>query len=344
MSSKIVQQRQRRANAVEAAALANRERLNRALTAKMSRLGVDREEPLPPEVIVDRTPEGEILPALSRLAEPAEERPRVPDFDNLQRFAAWMVGLARDQIRLADRQTLSERHDDLAPRNQRDESSEEAYRTLVDLRRIVQGALGDDGVVQYLAIEGTLPQNRLGLANQLEDTIERLTDPEVDLPEIEREWVVLDWDRLVATLRERLAPLQVALRELDRQQRDAELAVLQKQEALRQFQDDYVGWSNVLRGLYIAASQRELASRLTPTEPTRPGGGDGEPANDDLPEEDVPAVDPDLSDDDGSGAEEPPGSAPAPVVPFVANDPAPTPEPTEEPIAAPSEAPGGDVA
>lgn len=325
MTSRTVQLNQRQANAVEAAALANRRRVTRSLTAKLERLGVMGDEPVDPDILVDVTPDGEVLPAVRLLADP--DRPRVPDIDNLQRFAAWMLGLARDKIRLADRETQAERHDDLAPRSQRDESSQRAYRALVDLRRIVHGALGEEGVVRYLAIEGTLPQSRLGLANQLEDTIERLTDPEVDLPEVEVDWMALDWDRLIASLREHLIPLQEALRELDRQQRDAELAVIQKEEALQEFRDDFVGWSNVLRGLYVVAAQRELAARLSPTVPSRPGGGETDvPANDDLPQE--PGFDPDLSDD---GAEEPVDETPAPQpgVPIVANDPEPA-EPGEE--------------
>ncbi len=332
MGSKIVQQRQRKANAVEAAALANRERLNRALAAKLESLGVT-DDPVDPEVVVDATPDGEELPAMRRLADP--DRPRIPDVDNLQRFAAWMVGLARDRMRLADRQTESERHDDLDPRNERDESAAQAYRTLVDVRRVVQGALGEAGVVRYLGIQGPLAQNTLGIANQVEDTIERLTDPELPLPEVEAEWMSVDWDRLVASLREVFEPLRGAIREIDRQQRDADLAVIEKEEALRSFQDDYVGWSDVLRGLYTVAAQRELASRLTPTVPTRSGGGlDDGPANDDVPQEDVPAAEPAPSGEDG--AQPAPAPEPPPAVPDVVNEP----EPAEEA----GEVQGGDVA
>lgn len=327
MGSKIVQQRQRKANAVEAAALANRERVTRALTAKMERLGVVGEAP-DPEVVVDVMPDGEVLPATRRLADP--DKPRMPDLDNLQRFAGWMVSLSREQIRLVDRQTEAERHDDLAPRSERDESAARAYRTLVDVRRVVQGALGDDGVVRYLAIQGRLPQNPLGIANQVEDTIGRLTDPDVDLPEVEAGWMSLDWDRLVETLREAFEPLRNAIREIDRQQRNADLAVIQKEEALRSFQDDYSGWSDVLRGMYVAASQRELASRLTPT--TRSGSGaSDDPANDDVAEEGVPSTGSDPSAEDG--AQDAPDSESTPVGPGVANDPEPAEEDGEVDVA-----------
>lgn len=311
MSSKLILNLDRAADRVVAGARGSREELLEAMERRLAQSGALEALGAAREPVVAAAADEEGAVVLSAEDVTALEK---PDFAQMLSFAVWMIDYHRKKMVEADEKHRAEVQEDWRKREARDEAATAAYRDLVHLRQTMEGALHKRVTESILGIVGATPEEPLALLRTLESAVSRLRSGQVDLPEFRVAGLVQDWGVLTASLEAHFDALRGAIDAVNEEVEAARSRRRAKEKAVQEYRDSAVGWTNVVRGMLIAAGLRELAGELPATSPRRQGLtlADDSPAEDDTPIVDVPPVPdaPDLPD------------LPAEDVPFPANEPA----------------------
>lgn len=255
MPSRDVIRSQKAAEAVVVAAQTNLSTVTEDLQRRLSTLGIDPGIPTP------TTDEG--VGIASAVEAPVQRL----DVEALQRFAAEAISRARDRLVAADDRLDVERHGDVEPRLRRDQATAALYDELVRTRRSLTEAVGPEEAVRIFGVEGRTPQDPVVLLRVIRRMIPQLEDPTTHFPDLKVDGMAQDWATLAAGLRREMEPLEEALKQVNRERRRAELALVARDQALQEFRDIYVGFTRILDGVYVASGNRDLARRLRPTVP-----------------------------------------------------------------------------
>ncbi len=173
-----------------------------------------------------------------------------------------------DDLAAADEAHDREQTEDIAARRARDEASEKLYALLVAMRGGLEANMGSKAVkeVGFTGRTREAPRAMVRSALQVAERLPLATanrSPSVA-------GFQFDASAAQAGLRDQAGILDQALRNLQREERESEATLVEKQRALDQHDDVFTGSAGTLSFLFRLVGDHELASRIKPSE-TRPG-------------------------------------------------------------------------
>jgi hypothetical protein len=197
--------------------------------------------------------------------DPAADELPIPDWETLQLFIAKRLEI--ECARLAEAAEKHARQVQAEPRKrqERDAATRAAYEGLVRVRSVLTQALGKTQAYALLGVQGRTPERPRTLLCRLRAASAGLRQAERRPDALDLPGMTLDWDELADALDRDADRLDAVLSREGWDKRRADLALLHKDEVQASVNDTYVGFAKILEGMYIAAGERELASRLRPT-------------------------------------------------------------------------------
>lgn len=217
-----------------------------------------------------RTHAQEVADRLQEVLTPAlEEGESLPDLVGFQQILARYLEMRSDAIVAAEEEHLKEQHDDLEPRRRRDEAAASLVRTLVVIRQVLAGAFGSDTIPELVGLEGSTASEPVLLLRQANRVLQRLQQPLVDLPATRLDGIQVDFTALSAHLQPALDDLTRAVQALDRELRETETSLRNKDLNLDTFDTAVSGIGRVLVGFDLLAGFRDYADKIRLTLPGR---------------------------------------------------------------------------
>ncbi len=229
----------------------------------------------------------------------------MPDLELFQVILGNVLGNDRQQVEAADEAHFTVLSRLNHQRLVRDDSREQLFPKLVEIRDTFDSAFGPGSCQRILGIGTHIPRTPLEVRRLCDRVIQRLSAPDFELPPARSAGVALDPQQWVAELQPPTDVLRGALAAISVETRQADLTLEAKLEAIEASEKNFGRCSRMLEALYEVGERPHLAKRLRP--PTRRSssdaeGGSGEPGSpeesDDDPEED---------DDSEESADDAPG-------------------------------------
>lgn len=203
---------------------------------------------------VGATVEARLTPLIEGLAPGTVEKLVVGLGSLLEASGAAMIA--------AEKSYIEELADDVAVRNERDDADAEGRALWSAAHKAISEAFGNEGLRGY-AMAAPLPASATDFSERLATTVDFLKKKPakgMDLLDNEVDTVKLA-DKL-AGVQKRLAK---ALKKLVKEERERQLAIGRRDEAVATWSNDYQGVANALIGLYLLAGERASAEWLRPT-------------------------------------------------------------------------------
>lgn len=248
------------------------------------------------------------------------------DFVTLHHQLARYLEMRLEALEAADHAHLQELDDDREPRLRREEATDALYTKLIEVREVLRGHFGAELAAALAGIDGSTPQNPLALHSQAVSALERLRDPEPDLPPQRFASIQLDRNALADELQPFVDELGAKLEDVKREARERESTKGLRDQAIEAFDVAVGGVARILIGCDELAEFPHFAEKVRLTLPRRGGQA---------PEEDEERP------DGPSGSEETPPPEPGP-----APDEAPPPDAPglPSPVSRPDDPSPGDPA
>ena len=237
----------------------------------------------------------EVAPELQTLLWPGGRAPKLDMALLLSQLTA-LLDQAGTELSEADLAHAAELADDEEPRLARDQAVDGVRDKLLSLRELVVGAYGTT-VAGSLQLSEALPVPAALLVQRAKAVSKALRDKRLTTPPKHKS-LKLDLDSLADELDALRAPLDAALSDVDREEREAQASLLRKDRATAEWERIYDGVTHMAYGAYILAGRADLAERIEPT--ARKRGGTEPPPND---------------PNDGNGPAPAPSPAPDPAAP-----------------------------
>lgn len=191
----------------------------------------------------------------------------LPDVGLLVQLVSRRLARLREQMVIADEAHEEELSDDLAPREARDDTAADLWAMLSETRELLKGVFGASALPS-LGFKGGIPEEPEDLAIFSRRVVAALRAG--TLPPPRAAAVAVDPVALVAPLADDLERLDHALDDVDREAREAEATLRDKQAALDRYDAGFAQCAAFLVGLFSLAGDDELAQRLRPSA-RRPG-------------------------------------------------------------------------
>ncbi|MCP3959590.1 MAG: hypothetical protein GY719_17210 [bacterium] len=193
----------------------------------------------------------------------------LPDFWALQLFFLESLRTMRGRMETAEEAHVKELADDVEPRNRREGSDAQLRSRMRQLRDFFAGAF------QPMAVEELGFPRRLGkspeeLLRQGAHLIEVLKDPAKVLPAPFLGQVTLLLSEIADSLKPLVEDLRVALTDVGRETKEAALTLLDRNRAIKEYDQMFGGIARTLESLYRLAGEPELADQVRPSV-RRPG-------------------------------------------------------------------------
>lgn len=231
MASKLVVRRQRLDNALRASLTRHREALLEGLRKRFAPL--DGED--------------EVLQSFERLYD----------------FFFELLEIRENDMVAADEAHSAELRDDEAPRQRRDEAAAALYEKVVAVRRAANGNFGSDLAARLLDFDGSTSQDPLTLYRQASRVVERLRNPELEMPDSLLGGVP-DRETWAAQLEPSLAELRAALDTVEEEARDFDLTLADKQNAMDEHDLDADAITRTVEGFLRLAARQDLSEEVRP--------------------------------------------------------------------------------
>ncbi len=195
---------------------------------------------------------------------------------------------AGSELAEADLAHAAELADDDEPRQARDEAVAAVREKLLSLRELVTGAYGAT-VAGSVQLGEALPDPPALLVQRAKAVAQALREKKPTKPPKHKS-IKLDLDSLADELDALRKPLDAALSDVEREEREAQASLLRKDRATSEWERIYQGVTHMAYGAYILAGRPDLAERIEPTARKR---GGTEPSPDPAPADDpAPLPDP----------------------------------------------------
>lgn len=191
----------------------------------------------------------------------------LPDVGLLVQLVARRLARLREHMVMADDAHEEELSDDEAPREVRDDTSADLWALLQETRELLKGVFGASALPS-LGFKGSIPEDPEDLAPFSRKVVAALRSGNLPPPRVPS--VVVNPAALVAPLADDLETLERALDDVDREEREAEVTLRDKQAALDRYDMGFSQCASFLVGLFTLAGDDELAQRLRPSA-RRPG-------------------------------------------------------------------------
>ena len=140
--------------------------------------------------------------------------------------------------------------------------TEALYDRQVAVRRTLAGIYGPDRGFEVAAVEGKTPRTLKGIADQVDVTVRLLRQPEVELPTLEVDGVVVDLGTMAGRLETELADLQDLGVRLERARKAAGESVVVRKQAIEEFDGVFPWVARALESLFRLVGETDLAERI----------------------------------------------------------------------------------
>lgn len=206
------------------------------------------------------------------------------DEQTIRLFVRWLVANMEQQngaMVAAEMAYIDEQADDPAVRQRRDEATPALAQCMTRSRNSVDGVLGAAGLSTY-GMTQPVPRTPAELADYARVTHGLM----LKHPRTEPDGIggTLDTAVMAASIAAALAPLDEALRDLRKEQRQLEGAMLRRDTEVSEWREVYVDGATMFASLYRMAGHPGLAARVRPTsrriEGREPAPGDEAPQDD----------------------------------------------------------------
>ena len=195
-----------------------------------------------------------------------------------------LLDRAAQEVKDSDLAHSAELLDDEEPRQRRDGLCAELSAALLGLRDTLTGLYGADTARAY-ALSDALPQLPTQLVQRAR-IVETLLRKQPLPSRPQRAGVTVKAAALADELSPLIDQLGVALDDVQRESREAQLSLERKTRAAEAWQRTYQGVTSAFYGLYLLAGRKDLAERIEPTARRRAGipeDGDPNPPEPTLP-------------------------------------------------------------
>lgn len=188
-----------------------------------------------------------------------------------------LLDRAAQEVQDADLAHSAELLDDEEPRQRRDGLLQELSAQLLGLRDTLTGLYGAD-TTRAFALADALPQAPAQLLQRAR-IVESLLRKQPLPARSQRAGVTVKATALADELLPLIDQLGVALDDVQRESREAQLSLERKTRAAEDWQKTYQGVTSAFYGLYLLAGRKDLADRIEPTARRRAGiPEEGDPA------------------------------------------------------------------
>jgi hypothetical protein len=245
----------------------------------------DRQKSADSVIAAGETHAEEVAKALGAIAKRhLKKGQEVPDFALVVRILCAELTELKDAMVSADEAHEAELSDDPAVRKQRDDAAKALYDEVVQLREMLVGAYG--GAKAAEIISGSTPDDPVVLARFAGEVAKNLEKTKLPAPRIKG--AKLDAAELASSLRDKRARVEKALKDVQREAREAQVTLGAKISAVGAYDKGFAGAATALTGLLIASGRDDLAAKVKPSS-RRPGqtavGADEETAPAEQPPE-----------------------------------------------------------
>ena len=176
---------------------------------------------------------------------------------------------ASRDLATADLAHAAELSDDEAPRAARDQAIAEVRARIISIRGTLSSVFGKSILSTY-GLAGETPEDPDLLAHHATNVANLLAQrPLVEQPK--QEGVTVDADALAHSLQESIKHLALALGDVRREEREAQLTLKARNEANVDWNARYQGVADTATGIYELVGRGDLAERVRPTARRRAG-------------------------------------------------------------------------
>lgn len=226
--------------------------------------------------------------------DPAEPR---PDWRAIMRLVGRTLLAHADRLVAADSVLIKELEDDQEPRERRERGRAALFQRLGSVRALIRGIYGDSAVSR-VGLSGPTPTEPIALHRLGKHLLENLTLLASMTPVIEGG--SMDVATVQARLAEEVSTLGSAIDDLAREARERDLAQVQKDRIMDEYDVHFGFAARMLEGMLGSAGELDLAARVRPS--TR------KPGRVEEPDDGADPVDPPPPDDTTPG-QDPPATA-----------------------------------
>lgn len=201
---------------------------------------------------------------LKRLKKHARQGEEQPDIRVMITLCGRRLGASLDAMLAADEAHERELGDDNAPRAARDAAQQTLYKLVVEMRDQVQSVLKDAGL-EKLGMKDPSPPTPDRLAAYARSVISKLGDPKITLPTPTRRTATIDREAMREEIAEALEPLTVALQDVTRETKEAEVTLVARQKSIAEYDAVFAETAALYEALFRAAGMNEIADRVRPS-------------------------------------------------------------------------------
>lgn len=176
---------------------------------------------------------------------------------------------AASELAEADLAHAAELSDDEEPRRQRDQAAAALREKLLSLRDLFAGAYGA-GVAASLQLAEALPEQPMLLLQRAKAVARALRETKLKTPP-KHASLKLNLPSLADELDAIHQPLEAALVDVGREEREAQASLLRKNRATEAWERIYDGVTHIAYGAYVLSGRPDLAARIEPTVRKRSG-------------------------------------------------------------------------
>ncbi len=204
----------------------------------------------------------------SRMQAQLEQGEVAPDWNLVLRLLGRHLTSNLGDLRATDEAHDREQTEDVAARSERDSTVDNLYASLVALRAALEANMGSK-VVKAAGFTGRTREAPHAMVRTALQVAERL--PQVTAGQSPAV-AGFQFDAIAAqaALRDQAGAADAALKRLQREERESEATLVEKQRALDHHDELFTGSAGALSFLFRLAGDQELARRIKPSE-SRPG-------------------------------------------------------------------------
>ena len=136
------------------------------------------------------------------------------------------------------------------------------YDEQVAVRRILEGLYGPDRGFEVAAVEGETPRDLKALSHQVDQTVQLLKEPEIELPRKKAAGVAVDFGTMARSLETGLGDIVRVGGLLIRARKAAGQTVDAKRKATAAFDAVFPWAAQTVEGAFRMAGERDLADRI----------------------------------------------------------------------------------
>jgi len=211
-----------------------------------------------------------------RFQEYAPKKQPVPDMGVVLTMLAGALRASAAELVEKSEAHDAELSDDAAPREARDAATAELVQTMVRIRATTETVYGRAGL-KALGIDGRTPTDSKAIHEHARKLVKQLQDPELKLPR-PQDGVKVDTDVWLAKVGKPLPVLAQALKDVAREEREAEITGNAKTRAMDAFDEMFGVVATFTSSMLDLIGEDDLAARIKPSARRRGVTVEGEEA------------------------------------------------------------------